>query len=46
MIRGVSIWIGGYGDVEVVVVRRRVEVLKVGEFGGQQGRGFIGGGEC
>ena len=30
----------------MVVVRRRVEVLKVGEFGGQQGRGFIGGGEC
>ena len=44
MIRGVSIWIGGYGDVEVVVVRRRVEVLKVGEFGGQRGRVFFFGG--
>ena len=35
MIKGVPIWKRGYGDVEVVVVRRRVEVLKVG---GQRGR--------
>ena len=27
----------------MVVVRRRVEVLKVGEFGGQRGRVFFGG---
>ena len=26
----------------MVVVRRRVEVLKVGEFGGQRGRFFFG----
>ena len=29
----------------MVVVRRRVEVLKVGEFGGQRGRVFFWGGE-